>query len=236
MNRIEFIRKQEKKYHDYCYENYALFEEGSWLYKPVKTVMELLPLFKNKENLNVLDLGCGVGRNSIPLAEAIRDNNGKVVCVDLLDSALSKLKKYSKEYKVEDTIQTEKADIGYYEIMPDEYDFIVAVSTLEHVHSEVILEAVIEKMAYGTRINGINCLIVNSEVEEIDVKTNEKLDALMEVNLSTEDMMSKLSSIYTGWEVLQTIVKPLEYNITRNEKSLLLKTNAITYVVRNQER
>lgn len=36
MNRIEFIRKEEKKYHDYYYDNYKLFEEGSWLHKPVK--------------------------------------------------------------------------------------------------------------------------------------------------------------------------------------------------------
>jgi hypothetical protein len=87
-------------------------------------------------------------------------------------------------------------------------------------------------VADGTKYNGINCLIVNSEVEEIDIGTNEKLDALMEVNLSTKVMMNKLDSIYKSWEVLKTIVRPLEYNITRNEKSLLLKTNAITYVVR----
>ncbi|MCM3617669.1 class I SAM-dependent methyltransferase [Sutcliffiella horikoshii] len=232
MNRIELIRSEEKKYHDFCYENYKLFEEGSWLYKPVKTVTDLIPLFENNENINVLDLGCGVGRNSIPIAEAIKSKKGKVVCVDLLDSALRKLKQYSKEYKVEEVILTEKADIGNYEIKPNEFDFIVAVSTLEHVQSEGIFEEVVKKMADGTKNNGINCLIVNSEVEEIDIGTNEKLDALMEVNLSTEVMMNKLDSIYKSWEVLKTIVKPLEYNIIRNEKSLLLKTNAITYVVR----
>lgn len=73
---------------------------------------------------------------------------------------------------------------------------------------------------------------MNSEVIEIDVETNEKLDALMEVNLSTEDMIKKISSLYIGWEVLKSEVKPLEYSIIRNGKSVLLKTNAITYVVR----
>lgn len=116
MSRIEFIRNEEKKYHDDCYENNKLFEEGSWLYKAVKTITDLLPLFDNKENLNVLDLGCGVGRNSIPIAEAIKQRNGKIICVDLLDSALDNLKRYSKEYKVEEVIRTEKADIGNYKI------------------------------------------------------------------------------------------------------------------------
>ncbi|EJQ92398.1 cytochrome P450 [Bacillus cereus] len=71
-----------------------------------------------------------------------------------------------------------------------------------------------------------------SEVEEIDMDTNKKLDALMEINIPTEEIMNKLRQIYDGWEVLNIIVKPLEYKIIRNEKSVLLKTNAITYAVR----
>lgn len=232
MSRIEFIRNEEKRYHDDCYENNKLFEEGSWLYKPVKTITNLLPLFDNKENLIVLDLGCGVGRNSIPIAEAIKQRNGKIICVDLLDSALDNLKRYSKEYRVEEVIRTEKADIGNYKIKPNEFDFIVAVSSLEHVQSEAIFEEVVLQMAEGTRRNGINCIIVNSEVEEVNIETNEKLDALIEVNLSTEEIMRKLNGVYIDWEIINLLVKPLEYKIIRNELPILMKTNAITYVVR----
>ncbi|KIV63428.1 Methyltransferase [Bacillus mycoides] len=46
MNRIDYIRQEEKKYHDLCYEQYKLFEAGSWLYKPVKTVMGMLNYFE----------------------------------------------------------------------------------------------------------------------------------------------------------------------------------------------
>ncbi|SDZ43815.1 class I SAM-dependent methyltransferase [Bacillus sp. 166amftsu] len=232
MNRIEFIRKEEKKYHDYCYDNYKLFEEGSWLHKPVKTVIDLIPLFEGKDNLNVLDLGSGVGRNSILLAQAIKENGGKVVCVDLLDSALQKLNQYSEKYGIKEVIQIEKADIGNYDIKPNNFDFIVAVSSLEHVQSEKVFEKVVQQMVEGTKYNGINCIIVNSEVEEIDMDTNEKLDALMEINISTKEIMNKFRKIYDGWEVLSIITKPLEYKITRDEKFVLLKTNAITYVVR----
>ncbi|WP_440895727.1 class I SAM-dependent methyltransferase [Amphibacillus sp. Q70] len=231
MNRIEKIRKEEKKYHDYCYENYKLFEQGSWLYKPVKTVMDLLPLLNN-ENIQVLDLGSGVGRNSIPIAQAIKDRNGKVVCVDLLDIALSKLEQYSKMYQVDQVIETVKADIGHYQITKNEYDLIIAVSTLEHVETEAIFESVIKQMALGTKTGGINCLIVNSQVEEFDLESNRTIDAMMEVNLKTETMINKLNQIYVGWEVLNQLVKPLEYKIIRNGKEILLKTNAITYVVR----
>lgn len=232
MNRLDLIRKEEKKYHDFCYENYKLFEEGSWLYKPVATVLDLIPLINNKENIRVLDLGSGVGRNSIPIAQEIKSRSGKVVCVDLLDSALEKLILYSEEYEVKEVIETKKADIGHYEITENEYDFIVAVSTLEHVESEHVFESVIKQMALGTKNKGLNCIIVNSEVEEIVIESNIKLDAMMEINIKTEDMIRKLDEIYEGWEVLNRLVKPLEYKIVRDEKEVLLKTNAITYVVR----
>lgn len=100
MNRIDYIRQEEKKYHDLCYEQYKLFEIGSWLYKPVKTVMDLIDYFEGQNNLQVLDLGSGVGRNSIPIAQKIQNSSGTVTCVDLLDSALTKLQNYSKEYGV----------------------------------------------------------------------------------------------------------------------------------------
>ncbi|MGP4040151.1 class I SAM-dependent methyltransferase [Gracilibacillus sp. D59] len=233
MNRIEFIRNEEKKYHDYCYDNYQLFEKGSWLYKPVKTVMELIPLLDGKGQLNVLDLGAGVGRNSIPIAEKIKDKDGKVVCVDLLDSAINKLIEYSKKFEVADIIETEKADIGKYPIKEDTYDLIVAVSSLEHVNSENALEDTIKRMVKGTKKSGINCLIINSEIEEIEMETNKQLEALMEVNISTEEMINKLNNIYQDWKVIKQVVKPLEYQIVRNEKSILLKTKAITFVVKN---
>ncbi len=49
MNRIDYIRQEEKKYHDLCYEQYKLFEAGSWLYKPVKTVMDMLNYLERTE-------------------------------------------------------------------------------------------------------------------------------------------------------------------------------------------
>ncbi|EJR63815.1 hypothetical protein IK3_02902 [Bacillus toyonensis] len=96
MNRIDYIRQEEKKYHDLCYEQYKLFETGSWLYKPVKTVMDMMDYFERQNNLQVLDLGSGVGRNSIPIAQKIKNCSSTVTCVDLLHSALTKLQVYAK--------------------------------------------------------------------------------------------------------------------------------------------
>ena len=232
MKKIEFIRNEEKKYHDFCYSRYSLFEEGSWLAKPVKSVLDLMTCFEGQNHVNVLDLGCGVGRNSIPIAEKLKDQSGKVVCVDLLDSAIEKLNHYSCEFGVEAIIETEKADIGFYRIPPNEYDFIVAVSSLEHVESEEVLEQVLERIERGTKPGGLVCLIINTDVQEMDRLTHVHMDALMEVNLSTESMFTKLHDIFQNWRVLTELVKPLEYEITRNQRTILLKTHAITFVAK----
>ncbi|AVP48461.1 class I SAM-dependent methyltransferase [Bacillus cereus] len=230
MNRIDYIRQEEKKYHDLCYEQYKLFEIGSWLYKPVKTVMDLIDYFEGQNNLQVLDLGSGVGRNSIPIAQKIQNTSGTVICVDLLDSALTKLQTYSKEYGVIKNIKTEQAAIENYYIQPNTYDYIVAVSSLEHVQSEEDLKNVLYSMKEGTKSGGINCLIINSNIQEIDLHTNEELDALIEINLPTEDMIHLLKSIYKEWKEIEVEIKELVYDIVRDERHIQLKTNAITFV------
>ena len=50
-DRIDLIRQEEKLYHDYCYDHYKLFEQGSWLYKPVKTVLDLMSFFEDKNSV-----------------------------------------------------------------------------------------------------------------------------------------------------------------------------------------
>ncbi|WP_275667923.1 SAM-dependent methyltransferase [Paenibacillus oryzisoli] len=133
-------------------------------------------------------MGSGVGRNSIPLAEALKDRSSKVVCVDIMQSALTKLLAYSEQFGVRGQIETYHSDIGEYEVTGDTYDYIVAVSSLEHVDSERTLKHVLKKMVQGTKINGVNCLIVNSNLQEIDALSGEELAPLMELNLRTEHL------------------------------------------------
>ncbi|MEE6182138.1 class I SAM-dependent methyltransferase [Bacillus pretiosus] len=230
MNRIDYIRNEERKYHDLCYEQYKLFETGSWLYKPVKTVLDLMDYFEGQTNLQVLDLGSGVGRNSIPIAQKIKNASGTVTCVDLLDSALTKLQTYSKEHDVFEVIKTEQAAIENYYIAPNTYNYIVAVSSLEHVQSEEDFKKVLHSMKKGTKIGGINCFIINSNIQEIDLHTNEELVVLIEISLPTEDMLHLLKSIYKEWQEIEIEIKELAYNIVRNERHIQLKTNAITFV------
>ncbi|OPH62060.1 methyltransferase [Paenibacillus ferrarius] len=230
--RIKQIRAAEKKYHEACYDQHTLFEAGSWLNKPVKSVMDTLSAFDAYKQLNVLDLGSGIGRNSIPIAETLKNRNGQVDCVDILASALVKLREYSEKYEVSPYIKTYESDIGDYVISKEKYDYIIAVSSLEHAESERKCNQIIRNMVQGTKVNGINCIIINTEVKETEVLTGANLAPMMEVNLSTEYTELLLSKAYEGWEILQNLVKPLTFTIERNERKVLLYSECLTYVAR----
>jgi 2-polyprenyl-3-methyl-5-hydroxy-6-metoxy-1,4-benzoquinol methylase len=232
MNRVDYIRSEEKKYHEACYDDYKLFQLGTWLHKPVKTVIDLIDCFNDRSELSVLDLGSGVGRNSIPIAKSLKHRYGKVVCVDLLDSALDKLKKYSEEFDVQQYIKAIQSDVETFEIQQEEFDFIVAVSVLEHLRSKNVLERKLHEMAVGTRPNGINCIIINSNVREVDLETKKDLDPMFEVNISTEEMIDLLEYQYEGWKVDTKIVKYLEFDIERSGRPVKLMTDCVTFVAR----
>ncbi|RCW50364.1 class I SAM-dependent methyltransferase [Paenibacillus prosopidis] len=229
-NRIEKIRAEERKYHEACYDNYKLFEAGSWLHKPVRTVMDNLSLMEDREYLSVLDLGCGVGRNSIPIAETLLKRNGKVVCVDLIESALGRLMSYSRQHSVDHYLEPILSDIGDYNIPIHEFDFIVAVSALEHVKSVEVLVDTLGRMTLGTKSDGINCIIMSTNIKENDALTGESLEPYMEINLSTDQAVQLLNKVYKGWEVLDTHEKPLEFLIERNGREILLRCDCLTFV------
>ena len=67
-------------------------------------MQEITPLFEKKDNLRVLDLGCGVGRNSIFVAEQFSEIDCHIDCVDILDIAIEKLRDNAKEHKVSKNI------------------------------------------------------------------------------------------------------------------------------------
>lgn len=229
-NRIELIRAEERKYHEACYDNYALFESGSWLYKPVKTVMETLSYMDSLEQVIILDLGCGVGRNSIPMAEALKSRNGKVVCVDLLDNALMKLDNYSKQYGIRDYIETCLSDIGEFTIQEEYFDYIIAVSALEHVASERELKLVLDRMVKGTKMGGYNCIILNTNIVELDSITGIELEPQFELNLSTNQAQQLLTKAYEGWEVVKQTVKMLDFPIVRGSRDVLLRSDCLTFI------
>ncbi|NHN33949.1 class I SAM-dependent methyltransferase [Paenibacillus agricola] len=229
---VEKIRKEEKQYHEQYYEDHKLYEEDSWLEEPVPLILDLADQVNIGQPMSILDLGCGVGRHSIPLAQKVQANDGRVVCVDLLDKALQKLIHYSGQYQVKNVIYTEQADISEYPIPEGKYDYIVAASSLEHARSRPKLKKVLDSMVNGTKGGGINCIIMNTNIEEYDAKSGKQQDALFEVNMSKDKVLKLLRQHYEGWEEIHVSDEPLELEIIREDKPVLLKADSLIFAAR----
>lgn len=228
--RIKAIREAEKKSHLEIYSAAKLFEKGSWLAKPVKTVMDLIPMLKEINPVTVLDLGCGVGRNCIPLARELSENNCKIDAVDILDFAIEELNTNSKNFGVENSMNSIVSSIDDFKIEPDRYDLIFAVSALEHVSSEKVFIEKLYEIYEGLKPGGIVCLIANSEVNEIDKSNNNRVDPQFEVNMKTEEMLCCLNEVFKNAETLKVSVSEQNYDIPRESFVSSLSTNVVTFV------
>ena len=230
--RLNLIRKAEAESHIQAYTSHSLFSPGSWLAKPVKTVLELLPLFEGYVQFTALDLGSGVGRNCIPVAQHFSGISCRVDCVDILELAIVKLNENAQQYGVENCIRGIVSSIDGYEIDADSYDFIMAISALEHIASSSAFEKKLTEIRDGLRHGGIACLIVNSGVIEHDKTTGEELLPQFEVNLPTSRMQNLLEKTFTDWQVIKHTIVHQKYDIPRENGIANLETDVVSYVVR----
>ncbi len=230
---INSIREAEKKSHTEIYSTAKLFESGSWLQKPVKTVVDLLEYFKDYCKLDVLDLGCGVGRNCIPIARRFKDIDCNIDCIDILDFAIKELTKNSINYGVDKIINGIVSSIDDFKIAENCYDLIIAVSALEHINSEEAFIKKLKEIKNGMHLNGIVCLIVNSEITEIDKESGKALVPQFEVNLKTGELLDLLDSNFAGWEVMKSTVRRQRYDIPRENCISDLTTDVVTFAAKN---
>lgn len=233
-DRLTAIRESERKSHIEMYSNEKLYQEGSWLTKPIKTVLDILPLFEGYKSLNVLDLGSGIGRNSIAIARHFQEKDCLVECVDILDIAITKLIEYGKTYGIENKLTGIVQPIEEFEITENKYDWIMAVSALEHVDSKESFCNKLMEISNGIKKDGVVCLVVNSNIREKDKETGEPLPPQFEVNLGTEEMQEILMKVFNGWEIIKSTVSNQRYDIPRESRVSDLKTCVVTLVARKK--
>ena len=233
-NRLKQIRESEKQSHIEMYSNSELYKEGSWLRKPIKTVLDIIPLFNHYSELNVLDLGCGVGRNGIAVAQSFKNIPCKIDCVDILDLAIEKLYENAEELGVTSSINGIVETIENYPVGENKYDLVLAISALEHIDSEQSFLSKLSEINMGIRKNGIVCFVINSDVKETDKSTGKEIPAQFEVNLQTEKLQAVLKEKFSDFEIMKTAVSEQQYDIPRGDIISDLKTKVVTFVARKK--
>ncbi len=230
--RLKQIRESEKQSHIEMYSNSELYKEGSWLRKPIKTILDIIPLFSDTPELNVLDLGCGVGRNCIAIAQSFKNIPCKIDCVDILNLAIEKLYDNAKELGVASSINGIVETIENYHIKENKYDLIIAVSALEHIDSEQSFLTKLYEIKNGVCSNGIVCLVINSDIVENEKSTGKEIPAQFEVNLPTEELQDILEKTFSGFKIIKTTISEQQYDIPRGDIVSELKTRVVTFVAR----
>ena len=194
-------RKENIRYHSEYYKDNKLFESGTWLAEPDSGVIRCINLLQERNSFDALDLGCGVGRNSIPIAKAIKEK-GTVTCVDLLEVAITKLKEYAAQYDAAQRIVAVQSDLADFSIPPNSYDLITAHSALEHCLSLEHYQRILEQIKTGVRNNGIVRIVSLTEQKESERASGAPLPSLVEIKLTAEESKKLLLELFEDWEIL----------------------------------
>ncbi|MBR4290335.1 MAG: class I SAM-dependent methyltransferase [Oscillospiraceae bacterium] len=232
--RISQIRSAEAFSHTEAYANHVLFEPGSWLSKPVKTVMDLVPYFLHLQHFAGLDLGCGVGRNCIPVLQKMQNTPCRMDCVDILEFAIKQLRENAAKYHVETSVHGIVCPVDSYQIKDNSYDLILGISVLEHLDSVESLTQKLYQIRNGLHINGIACFVINTSIKEHHKATQIPLPVQFEINLQTDKMVTILNEVFLGYEVLKQSVIHYTYDTFRENGIVELHTDVLTYVVRRR--
>ncbi len=109
----------------------------------------LTPYLKNGDT--AVDLGCGMGYFSIPMAELVGDR-GKVIAVDLQERMLAGLRGRAEKAKLLERIKTHRCTQNQIGIS-EEVDFVLAFWMVHEVHiSQSFLEQIRVMLKPGGRL------------------------------------------------------------------------------------
>ncbi|MBP2000314.1 2-polyprenyl-3-methyl-5-hydroxy-6-metoxy-1,4-benzoquinol methylase [Paenibacillus shirakamiensis] len=201
---FEEARQAEEAYHSKLYQENDILEPGTWMSRPIPLVMELLDrILLHRSDVRIMDLGSGAGRNTIPLAQKLQGNESRIIGVDLLEEAVQKLQENAEKYGVQRFVESRQGDAEHTDFQENHYDYIVACGCLEHVSSEKALREVIQRMQKGTRLGGIHCIAMNTNIEEVEQETGKAVEPLIELNLQSQQAFDVLNQAYEGWNVLK---------------------------------
>jgi 2-polyprenyl-3-methyl-5-hydroxy-6-metoxy-1,4-benzoquinol methylase len=221
---IDFKRAREEtlQYHKAYYSRFKLFEKDSWLENPDQPLMRLLDYLEGK--IKILDLGCGVGRNAIPMAQALQKSNktATITCVDVLPESIELLKEYATTYKVEDIIEPVLSDNDQFVIEPNKYDLIAGISTLEHCQGKNQVAKLMAAIADGTKSGGFVRIEMTTNRRVTDTATNQPVPTFVETPLDGDEVKEMLATeeTFAGWNILSLTIDPYEEELAKDDRTV----------------
>lgn len=222
----ERARESERAYHEDLYANHALYEPGTWLHLPATYAIQSFDLMTPHAALRALDLGSGIGRHSIPLARHLGPGS-EVVCVDILDTAVEKLRDNARVHGVEKEITGIACDVEELSIEPQGFDFILSVSCIEHLPTKSRLDQFIRRLQEGTRPGGVHCFMMITDNIWQDTLSGELIDPVLEQNLFSAGTIEMLRRLYEGWQIHDLSLAPWESEQSMGGREIMMKSTSV---------
>jgi tellurite methyltransferase len=223
-------RRETIRYHESFYAESELFAPGTWLHRPAQFVLRSLDHVHPERPIIAVDLGCGVGRHTIPIAQALPAGS-HVVGVDLLPIAAESLRRNCTTFGVESVVHPVVADLDRFGLATDSVDLLVACSSLEHVTDFAALERLIADVQRATRVGGLHCVMLGTDRRELDRRGRPR-PALVEFHLDSRTGRSILDRMYVGWLWIDNSAEVLRVDEERDGERYKLETTYLKLLAR----
>lgn len=225
-------RQSTKQYHAELYQKDILYKKGTWLEKPEKDILEIGEKLQDKNNIRILDLGSGIGRNAIPLVQMLQKNKVMIECVDYLEIAIKKLNEYAQKFRVKKHINGHILPVEDFTIKQNSYDFIISHGVLAHVKNKNTLLRVLRDIRNGVKKEGYVYLAIASGLKEKETDTQKKLIPLVEVSLETKELINIYKKIFSDWKIEIIRTDPYIEYYEKDGKKIEWSCNFVVFVGR----
>jgi len=156
------------------YDNYVSYQVDSGINDRIFSLYKRLSKIGIPSNLNVLEIGCGIGRITYLLSRKIKE--GSIEAMDLSPKSIE----YAKKHLLQKNLSFYASDIFYFTPTNKPFDWILLFDVLEHIPAEKHKDLFIKLNSWMKEGSQIMINLPNADYTLFEEKNNP--DALQEID------------------------------------------------------
>lgn len=222
-------RTETIRYHEELYASVDLGDAGSWLSRSHRLLQEALDAIPMNRPVVAYDLGCGIGRHTIPMLEQLPVGS-QVYAIDLLQSALTKLEP-SVPRDTRSRLHLRRADLAEF-VFEEPADLILAFSVVEHLPDETAIRGLFKRIHAALLPGGVFGVGIVADRYEVDGAGRTR-PGLLESGISSVGAQALLADVFGSYQVVAESVRPAQAREARDGTEYVLNSTLVAAVLRS---